>query len=154
MSESSGSATAVQPLVEQATRMFQTALEAGIKIQEESTKALTGLVKGVTAAQQWPERTRSAMDRTFSCAKENMDAAIQVVNENTKIGLELLAKALDARQPTTGADLHSRTKEAWETAVGSLRRNTEMLVQVNRRLFESWQEVAKVMCTNGVKKDA
>lgn len=155
MSESSGTSTAVQQLVEQAARMFQTALEAGIKIQEESAKALTGLMKNGEAGPPWQQRTRSVMDQSLACAKENMDAAIQVVNENTQVGLELLAKVFDARQTTTGADVQSRTKEAWETSVGSLRRNTELLVQVNRRVLESWQEVAKIVySTNGVKHEA
>ena len=149
MSESSNSAAAVQPLVEQATRMFQTALEAGIKIQQESTQALTGLMKNGVSPQLWQDRTQSVVNQGLACTKENMDVAIQVVNENTKIGLELLAKAFDARHTTTEADVQSRTKEAWETSVGSLRRNTELLVQVNRRLLESWQEVAKIVCSNG-----
>ena len=149
MNESSSSTPTAVQLVDQATRMFQTALEAGIKIQEESTKTLTDLMKNGASAQHWQDRARSVMDQSFSCAKENMDAAIQVVNENTKIGLELLAKALDARHTTTEADVQSRTKEAWETSVGSLRRNTELLVQVNHRLLESWQQVTKIVYSNG-----
>lgn len=155
MIESSATSTAARQLVEQATRMFQSAWDAGIKIQEESAKALTSLMKEGASAQQWQHRTRSVMDQSLACAKENMDAAIQVVNENTKIGLDLLAKAFEAPQATTEADVKSRTHQAWETSVGSWRRNTDMLVQAHRRLLESWQEVAQIVCsTNGTKQNA
>lgn len=151
MSTSSNSNASVQQMFEQAAHLFQSALEAGIKMQEETNKTLTGIVSGMGSPQPWQEQTQRFLQKTMDMVQQNSSDAIRAINENTRTGLELLGRAFDARQ--ANGDLASpRVKEMWETAIGSLRKNSELLVQINSRVLDSWRELVQIW-SNGANRD-
>jgi hypothetical protein len=145
MSTSERSNDAASQMFGQAAKMFQTAMEAGAKMQEDSAKSLNEMISGLGAPQEWQKHAQDAMEKAIAMMQQNMDEALNVVNENTKTSLELLEKAFSARQTDAPADVQARAKEMWETALGSLRRNTEVIVQANSRLVQSWQEMAQIL---------
>jgi hypothetical protein len=134
-------------LFEQAARTFQSALEAGMSIQRETTKWFSQALGGLGSPQDWQARQQAVMEEGFSLARKNTDAAIQMMNENAKASLDLLDKAFQARLPESDSDsdAYTRAHEAWETAMGSLRKNTEMMVHANTRVVESWTQIAKIV---------
>ena len=67
------------------------------------------------------------------------------MNEQTKSSLDMLDKAMQARQGEAEVD-RATVQEMWETAVGALRKDTEMMVQANARVISSWANIAKIMC--------
>ena len=76
-----------------------------------------------------------------------------MMNDNAKLSFELLEKAFNSRQTEGVEDGATKVRELWETAMGGLRRNTEVLVQANSRLLESWKEVAKTFASAGEAKE-
>jgi hypothetical protein len=142
---SSNNQSSVNEMFTQAAQMFQSAMEAGIKIQEESTKSFTEMINRLGSPQQWQQQAQAAMEQTMAAVHQNVDEAIKLMNENTRTSLELLEKAFSAQQSTASGDGQTRTREIWETAIGSLRRNTEVIMQANNRLLESWKAVAEMI---------
>jgi hypothetical protein len=142
-SDSSGTSQATEMFAE-AAKLVQAAMDAGIKAQENLTQSMTQLIDGMGSAQAWQERVQTASDQMLSAAQKNMDSTISLINENTKSSLELLEKAFNSRQAETPEQLQEKARETWETAVGSLRRNAEVMVQANNRMLESWTQLAKV----------
>ena len=144
MSDSKTGQNGINEMFGQAARFFQTALEAGIKIQEQSAQALTEMIGGLGSPQQWRERAEAAMEKTVAVGQQNMEEALRIMDDNTKNSLELLEKAFKARQPESAEDLAAKSREMWETAVGSLRRNTEVMIQASGRMVKSWSEIAQI----------
>jgi hypothetical protein len=78
-----------------------------------------------------------------------------MMTENAKTSLELLEKAFQTRSVESDPDGRVRSREMWETAMGSLRKNMEMMVQANARVIESWGGIVKIACSsNGCAQKA
>jgi hypothetical protein len=132
-------------MFEQAAKLFESAMQAGIKIQEQSAHSLSEMLGGFGSPQQWQQRTQAAVEEAMATAQKSFDEAIQAMNENAKASVDMLQKAFEARHGESASDTQARTREMWETAIGSLRRNTEVMLQANNRVMESWREMAGIM---------
>ena len=138
----------------QAARLFQNAIEAGVRVQEESAKSFSDMMGRLAAPVDWQQRTQATLDQAMGAAQQNWQEALRVMNDNAKLSFELLEKAFNSRQTEGVEDGATKVRELWETAMGGLRRNTEVLVQANSRLLESWKEVAKTFASAGEAKES
>ena len=153
MTASANNGANVNEMFEQAAKLFENALQAGIRIQQESSKSLMEMMSQAGSPQQWQKKAQTAMEQAMAIAQKNVDEALGVMNENAKSNLELLQKAF-SRPVESASDIQARTSEAWETAIGSLRRNAEMMVRSSNRVLESWNEIAKIMPAEEVATEA
>jgi hypothetical protein len=137
-------------LFEQATRVFDNAMRAGMTMQQESTKWFTETLRGLSSPQQWQAKNQAAAEQAMSTFQKNVDAGLQMMNDNAKTSLELLEKAFQARTSDADPDGRVRTREMWESAMGALRKNMEMMVVSNARVIEAWGGIVRIACsTNG-----
>jgi hypothetical protein len=134
----------------QATKSFESAIETGLKLQEESVKFITDMLNDLGSPQKWQKKSQAVMNEIITSSQKNMDEAVQVMNENAKTSMQLLQKTFETR-PADANEAQSRTLELWETTLGVLRRNTEAAVRANSRLVEAWSEMAKKV--NGEQMD-
>jgi hypothetical protein len=135
----------VNEMFGQAAEFFQNAVQAGIRIQEQGTKSMSQLMSGLSSPQQWQESAQATMTQLMETTEKNMAEAIELMNRNTKSTMELLEKAFKAREAMGQGDGQARMREMWETAVGSFLRNSEVMLQANNRLLESWQKMASAL---------
>jgi hypothetical protein len=134
-------------LFEQAARVFENGLRAGTTMQQETTKWFAETLRAVGSAQQWQVRNQAAIEQAMSTFQKNVDAGLKMMNENAKTSLELLERAFDARPIEPDPDSHARSREMWETAMGALRKNMQMMVEANARVVESWGGIVRVVCS-------
>jgi hypothetical protein len=127
----------------QASRTMEAAMKAAVKIQEESTKWFTDMINEIGTPQKWQKKTQSVMEESLGVTQKNLDEMVQVMNQNTKASLELFQKAADLRQEKSSTDPQAVAREWWETALSTVRMNTQTLMQANARVLESWAELAK-----------
>jgi hypothetical protein len=133
-------------LFTQAMGMFDAAMKTGAKLQEESARWYTNLIAGLGTPQSWQKKSEEVMTEAISTAQQNVDEALKMVEQNAHTGMDLLQKAIDARQADTGPDAQAKTKDLWETALGALRTNAEAVLQANKKVVESWSGLAKKLC--------
>jgi hypothetical protein len=132
-------------LFEQAAKMFENALQAGISVQRESSKWFNETLSAFRSPQQWQTRNRAVVDQAWSLVRKSTDDALETLNANAKASLDLLDKAFQSRMPESDSEAQARSREAFETAIGSLRRNTEVIVHANTRLLECWSRMAEII---------
>lgn len=145
MSAPSSTSKNANEMFEQAARLFESAMQAGIRIQEQSIRSMAEMTSRLGSPQDWQKQAQSVMDRGVSTLQQNADEALRMMQENAKTSLELLEKAFRARQGEPASETQNRVRETWETAIGSLRRNTEVMLQSNGRVLESWRDIARMM---------
>lgn len=133
---------AASELFGQATRSFESAIQTGLKVQEDSVRFMTDMLNDIGSPQKWQQKTQAVMNEIVNSSQKNMDEAVQVMNENAKTSMDLLQKAFQAR-PADSNEAQSRTLELWESTLGILRRNSEAVLRANTRLVETWTEMAK-----------
>lgn len=141
-------------LFEQAAKMFESALSAGLTVQRESTRWFTEAMERIGSPQQWQSRNAAVLEEAVVTARKNADQALDTMNENAKASLDLLDKAFRAGKPESAADLESRSREAMETAIGSFRKNMEAVLHANTRAVESWSQIARILMDQSAQKEA
>jgi len=129
----------------QASRAFEAALKQGIKIQEESAKWMTDMMSDFGSPKKWQERTQAVMEEAVAAAQKNVDEAIRLMNQNAQTSIDLMQKAMEARQSESAADAQTTMREWWESLMGAMRTNTQAVLQANNRLVESWAGIARKM---------
>jgi ElaB/YqjD/DUF883 family membrane-anchored ribosome-binding protein len=135
-------ATHSKELFGQATRAFETAIQSGIKLQEESVKFLTEMFNEVNSPEKWQKTVQSMMNGVVDSSRKSMEEAVQVMNENAQTSLELLQQACQT-PPADIEEAKSRTMTLWETTLRTVRRNTEAVLRANSRLVDAWTESAE-----------
>ena len=141
-------ATVTQPsddLFRQAISAWQSAVESGVKMQEESARWLREMCCTSEPLTDWCSKGQAMAGETISKVQENIDEAIRVINQQVESSMKLLQKALDARQADVGADAGTRFVEWWEAATESMRTNSQTMLKANSRILSTWSELARKM---------
>lgn len=127
----------------QGLETFETAMRTASKIQEESAKRFTELLQEMGSPAQWQRRFQETMNEALRMTQRNFDEALRVMNQNAKSTIELFQKTLSMGAPSNGNEAEANYRDLWESALGTLRNNTEVILQANTRMTESWAELAK-----------
>ena len=134
-----------EELVEQSARLFENALKAGITVQQQSAKWFAETLRGLGAS-QWQTKGQAAAEQVMSVVQKQAEETIRNMTESAKSSMELLEKAFEVRQNDSAAEHEARNREIWESALGSLRKNTEAMVNANARVIESWSAHRPRLC--------
>ena len=130
-------------LFRQAIRAWESAVESGVKMQEEYTKWLRQSCCQSGAIKDWYGKTQSAVGETVAKVQENIDEAVQLVNQQAESSIRLVQKALEARQNESGADAQTRLTEWWDAALEAARTNTQAVLAANSRMLATWSDMAQ-----------
>jgi hypothetical protein len=129
-------------LFRQAICAWESALESGVKMREESTKWLHDYCSSDRLA-QWQEKGQSLASETIAKAQENIDEAVRLINQQAEASVRLFHKAADARQGDVNTDARARLAEWWEMAMESIRLNSEAVLKANSHILATWCELAR-----------
>jgi hypothetical protein len=129
----------VAEYLEQAMKNYDQALKAGLKLQEEAGKCLTGFMTQPCGAPDWQKLTTSA-NEVIPLAQKRMEECLAIVDQNSKASVELLRKAVDAASTTTFAESQAKWTKCYEGALEALRTNAQAVNQFSTKLFDSWTE--------------
>ena len=132
----------VTEYLEQAMKNYDQALKAGLKLQEEAGKCLTGFLTQPCGAPDWQKFTTLAND-AIPTAQKRMEDCLAIVDQNSKASVELLRKAVDAAGTTTFTDSQAKWVKCYEGALDALRANAQAVNQFSTKLFDSWTEFVR-----------
>jgi len=127
----------------QAIRAWESAVEAGVKMQEEYAKGLRQMYSEAGSLGDWYSKSQSAVSQTILKTKENVDEAIRLVNQHAESSLRLIQKALESRQSEPTPDARAKFAEWWQDALETARNNSQAILQANSRILTTWSELAK-----------
>jgi ElaB/YqjD/DUF883 family membrane-anchored ribosome-binding protein len=131
-------------LFRQAMDTFQSAIRTGVKIQEESTKRFTEMLRDFGSPLDWQKSTQSMMNEAIKATQKNIDESIRLMNHNAQTAMNLWQKAFENRSVQQLQEGHAApSEELWESALGALRTNTQVILQANTRVLESWAQLAR-----------
>src|SRR5208337_69168 len=84
-------------LFRQAMRAWETAAEAGVKMQEECAKWVRQMYCESSILSDWYEKGQKVMNEAIAKSQENVDEAIRLMNQQAEASLKLVQKALEVR---------------------------------------------------------
>jgi hypothetical protein len=126
-----------------AAQAFESALKAGLRIQEEAAKRFTDMINEFQKPQDWQKKGQDFIAQWVETVQTSMDESIRVMNQNAKASMEVLQKAYDAVPPADADEAQRRYQELAEVSLTAIRANTQAAVQANGRIVDAWGQFAK-----------
>jgi hypothetical protein len=128
-------------LFQQAMESFESALRAGMKLQEESTQRCVEILRDVGSPLEWERTVPSKVTRAIAAMQQNVDQSVRIMNESAQQTVDLMKLALHMHQ----ADCNGKSEDShfWTYAVNAMQTNAQIICEANSRVLESWGELAK-----------
>ena len=112
-------------------------------MQEQSAKWLREMLGNSKSLTEWYNKGQAVAGETIAKTQENIDEAIRVMNQQAESSVRLMQKALDARQSDAASDAKKQIAEWWETAMDSIRTNSQAMLKANSHILATWSELAR-----------
>jgi hypothetical protein len=128
-------------LVDQAMKNYEQALQAGVKLQEESSKCWTDFMNQTAAPADWQKRWNAAATETIPLIQKRMEESLRLVEQGSRTSLDLLKQALQVTGTDTPASAQRKVQELWEASLQALRNNAQAVSQANAKVVESWMQL-------------
>ncbi len=139
-------ATATQSgehLFRRAMDAWESALESGVKLQEESTRWLRETLCNSHTLSEWQHKAQTGTAEAIAKARESLDEGVRVMNQQAEASVRLVQKALDAPRNGSPADAPAKVAEWWQMAAESLCANTEAVLKANSSMLTAWLELLR-----------
>ena len=128
-------------MAEKAMRNYDQIVRTGLKIQEEASRCWSNMITHGASVQDW-QRPFSAFasvaNGVLPKAQRSMQELLEVAEKNSRTSVELLRKAADAIQAPGMAERQAKWMDWWATSLGAARANTDALMQIGTRAFDTW----------------
>ena len=126
---------------DKAMKNYEQAVRTGLKLQEEAAHLWTNLLNQSASPQEAQKRFTSATaiaNGVLPVAQKSLDDVLDLCEQNTKTGTELLKKAADACQTSTLSEYQAKCLDLCTASVDFARSNLEAVTQINSRALDSW----------------
>ena len=130
-------------LFRQATKAWETAAEAGVKMQEECAKWVRQMFCESSTLNDWVEKGQKVMSEAVAKSQENVDEAIRLMNQQAEASLKLIQKALEVRDTESPGDDPQKLTDWWQAALDTMRTNNQAVLRANSRILSTWSEMAR-----------
>ncbi len=130
----------VSELYEQAMNNYEQALRTGLRLQEESGKWLTSMLDQATSPQDWQKWVKSMSDRFIPETQKTMEENLRFMEQNSRTGVELMRKAMEAAQSTSLVEGQTKFLTFWGASLNAWRDKAQAATQANTKAIEMWVE--------------
>jgi hypothetical protein len=140
-------ATATQngeDVVRQAIGAWESAVDSGVKMQEEYAAWLRQMCCNSETLSEWYNKGQALAGETIVKAQQNIDEAVRLMNQQAEASMKLIQKALDVRQNDhVTSDARLRFADWWETALEAMRSNSHAILKANSHMLSTWSDLAR-----------
>ena len=123
--------------------VWESAVEAGVRMQEEYAEWLRQTFCGSGSLGDWYSSTQSNASEATARIQENVDEAIRLINQNAESSVKLMQKAMDAAQCESGPEARAKFIHWWDSALEAMQANTQATLQANSHMMKTWSDLAK-----------
>jgi len=125
-------------MMDEAMRGYEQNIRTGFKMQEEAGKWLMHVVNQASSPEEWRRRISKMADEMIPVTQKNMTDSLKLIEENSRTGVTLARKVMEATQATSFADSQNKWVDFWDLSMKSMRSNAQTLQELNGRTVESW----------------
>jgi len=130
----------VSEIFEQAMKNYEQTLRSGLKLQEETGKWLANLFYQTASPQDVHKQFTSDV---LPAAQKRFGECVELLEQNSRAGFDLLKKGIEAGQMTSVADTQTKCVELYEASVKTLRSNAQAVSDINAKAIDSYVEFVK-----------
>jgi len=134
-----------QDLFDEAFKTYEQTLNTGIKIQEETVNLWKNVLCDTPTPTELQKRLSAMVDEGFPTAKKRIEESMRSLEEQYKVGSDLMQKAVQVWQPGSVEESQNRIRDLWESSLTAIRNNAQSTVKTNQQILDFWTGVL----TNG-----
>lgn len=127
-------------LFEQAMKNYEQALQASLKLQQESAKWWMDLLSHTGSLPEWQAKLNQMSADSMSIAQRRMEENLKLIEQGSKTSLQLLKKAMETANVDTLPAAQAKVEELWQASLEALRSNANAISQANVKWLESWMQ--------------
>ena len=139
-------------LMEQAMKNYEQALQAGLKLQEESSKWWSDFMTQSAAPADWQKRWKTTANQTIPIVQTRMEDALRLLEQSSRTSLELLKQAVTVTTSDSSASAQMKLQQLWEASLETMRNNAQAVAQANAKVVESWMALFAAGAESGPAK--
>jgi hypothetical protein len=139
----------------QAADGFKSAMDTGMKFQQDAFKGMTELVGRGENLDEIRNRMETFASDSLNLVRKNAEQAQRHFDEGCKTGLEVLRKSFAATENgNSKRDVFTQTKDVWQSAFDAMRTTVEAAARTNAQAIENWSNFFNKTMTVVEKKAA
>lgn len=128
-------------LFAQAMQNYEQAVQAGLKLQQESAKWWMDLMSQSGSAAEWQTKANDIAAESVSITQKRMEENLKLIEQSSRTSLELLNKAMEATKADTIPAGQAKMQEVWEASLEAVRNNATAVQQANLKWVESMMDL-------------
>ena len=128
---------------DQALKNYEQALRAGLKAQEEAAAYWTKLFNQTASRSDVQKQFTSVANDVIPPAQKYMESCVGLVEQNSRAGVELVKKGIDAAQTSDINDLREKLMDITESSLKSVKATAQAFIEMNSKAMDSWVGVMK-----------
>jgi hypothetical protein len=131
----------ISELIEEAMKKYEQALQASLKLQQESAKCWTDFMAQTTAPADWQKRWKATASEAIPLLQKRTEESLRLLDQGSRTSLELLRQALEVTITDSPASAQTKVQGLWESYLQALRNNAQAVSQANAKVTESWMQL-------------
>lgn len=128
-------------LFQQAMECFETTLDAGMRLHEETVQRCISVLRDAGSPLDWERTVPGRVNKAIAAMQQHVDQSIREMNENARQTMELMGTGRQMHE--MNFDASEEDSEIWNYALNAMRANERIIRQANARVLESCGELAK-----------
>jgi hypothetical protein len=135
---SAKSGTQVQELFQEALKNYGQALQAGLKMQEDTAKWWTDFMAQANSPQEWQTRMNKLAADAIPQVQQRIAESLKTIEQTSRASLDLLQRACQTAPVDSVSAAQAGLNELWESSLQAMRQNAQAITQANSKVVESW----------------
>jgi ribosomal 50S subunit-associated protein YjgA (DUF615 family) len=132
----------VNDVFHEAMRTYQTALKAGLQLQEESVNLWKDLLAKLGSPEDFKAKLESMSENAFSQSRKRVEEFVETFNRTSNQTIDLFQKTLGVYQATSITDAQRRVHDLIESSLTALRVNIHSALNTNTKIIADRKELA------------
>ncbi len=128
-------------LLDEAGQTYFTAMQTGLKIQEDVSRWWTDHAKSAKAPVGMGMDGQQAMNEAIKQWQSHAEKAMTMMEQRTQESIELLNKAFAVGQADSVDAAQKKLNELWETSLKSMRDNVQATLQANEQMAKALMDI-------------
>ena len=120
-----------------ATESYQSAMEAGVRFQQDAVKTMVDAFTGGKQFDQTGERFRTFCDDSMDLFKKNIDQSQKIFDDNCRMGMDLMRGSFETVNKWDRAE-EGPFQGTWEKGFDFARSNAEAVAKAGTTAVENW----------------
>jgi hypothetical protein len=141
-------------IFQQASETFKSAVETGVKFQQDAFRSMTDSVCKGENPEDMRQRFETVTTDSMNMVRRNVEQSQKLFDEGCKTGLEMIKKNFNMFENGNGhnKDFVAQTRDMWTNAFDAVRSTMDAAARTSVQSIENWSNFVNKTMTPVEKK--